>query len=119
MDSHEGVNHHHETDLLTANRGNRSLDVGIAAYLHADRLDRQSTGGGLERTEEHTAAAGRRIGIEHDPGTFDPGRNLTTDEGRRASRNARSKINLTRRRTVASWQIIQADCRNHRQAAKR
>ena len=75
MDGHEGAELD-EARLLGAKSGNRGLNLGIAAYRHGDRLDRQRSGGGLERGQEIFSAAGRGIGIEHERGTFDAGRDL-------------------------------------------
>jgi hypothetical protein len=76
VDGHEGVVQEDEAGLFGTKRGNYGLDFGIAAYPHGDRLDPKRPGGSRERIQVILSAAGCRVGIEHDPGTSDAGRDL-------------------------------------------
>jgi hypothetical protein len=75
MDGQEGAKLD-EARLLGAKSGNRGLNLGLAAYRHGSRLDSQRSGGGVERSQELFSTAGRVVGIEHERGTFDAGRDL-------------------------------------------
>jgi hypothetical protein len=98
MDTHEGVVHRDDAHSL-AKRGNRSLDFGIAAYPHGDRLDRQRSGGRLERAQEKISAAGRRVGIEQNASTFDARCNLLEEV---EPLTAQASVGLRKSRNVAA-----------------